>query len=85
MFPTPQRLYIAFGRGLYNMRTHGPEQAYLEFYDTILPLTDEFARQYAPESLQLDVGVPTSVFYASWWAGLTSKKRVQAPNWKHRM
>ncbi|ROW00972.1 hypothetical protein VSDG_02708 [Cytospora chrysosperma] len=53
-----------------------------EFSKDMLPVIDEFVRRYAPGSLQLDVGIPTSVFHASWCIGIGSRLRFQAPNWK---
>lgn len=81
-FPTLQHLYIAFGRGLYDTRTHGRKQTWLEFSKDMLPVIDEFVRRYAPGSLQLEVGIPTSVFHASWCIEIGSRLRFQAPNWK---
>lgn len=73
-FPALRRLYVGFGGGIYNTEEggpiHGPRQAYLRFTEEILPVVDEFARRYAPGSLQLEVGVPKSVFWASWWVAI---------------
>lgn len=45
-------------------------------------MIDELARRFAPGSLQLEVGVPTSEFHAPWCIGHRRRKRFQAPNWK---
>lgn len=82
-FPSLQRLYLAFGRGgLYDTWAHGPKQTYLQFSEEMPPIIDEFAPGYAPGSLNLEVGVPTSVFYASYWVAIMSGKRFQIPGWK---
>lgn len=82
MFPKLKHLYIAFGRHVYDQWTHGSKQTYLKFCEDMLPLIDELARRYTRGSLQLEVGAPTSVFYAYLCVGLKNGQRFQAPRWK---
>lgn len=82
MFPKLQRLYVAFGRHVYDQSTHGPKQTYSKFCEDVLPIMDGLARRYARGSLQLEVGAPTSVFYAYLCVGLRNGQRFQAPRWK---
>lgn len=90
-FPALRRLYVGFGGYIYDWYPLRPKQTYQDFTTHELPKLDTFARRFLPSgrpgqelmALQLEVGVPTSIFFPHMEKGLVGgTKHWRSPYWK---